>query len=87
MEIKFERGKRVQTFGGWYRHDYVLVDGVRLAGLIQVKLRNKRIESTTHFQPLSCAVLGSDWKWLHKLHREHNELSVQNGFQSLREAL
>jgi hypothetical protein len=83
--VTFETGKRIRTFGGWYRHDYVVVDGVRLAGFIQVRRRNKRTESTTHFQPLSCAVLGDDWQWLYRMHREHNAVAVQNGFESIEE--
>jgi len=55
-------GKRIRTFGGWYEHHTVSIDGKQLDGFIQVKRANKRTTITTHYQ--STAVLGHDWGWL-----------------------
>jgi hypothetical protein len=64
MEITVKGGNGIRTFGGWYRDDYVYADGIELMGFIQVGRHNGRIESTTHFQYTSCAVLGTDVPWL-----------------------
>lgn len=85
LTVRFETGKRVRTFGGWFQNTSVLVNGVRLAGYIQCKRRNGRMEAHTVFSPLSTAVLGMDWKWLYRMHCEHNAVAVSNGFQSLNE--
>ena len=71
--VTFKAGNKVRTFGGWYRHDAVLVDGIELMGFIQVRRRNGRIESTTHFQFLSSAVLGSDWQWLYRQNKQYEQ--------------
>jgi hypothetical protein len=85
LEVRFETGNRIRGFGSWYRHDSVYVNGVRLAGFIQIRRRNKRTESTTHFQPLSCCVLGSDWKWLYRMHLQHDAVAIANGFKTISE--
>jgi hypothetical protein len=69
MDITIKRGNQIRTFGGWFRHDYVSVDGKELHGYIQVRRRNKRTETTTIFQHTSSAVLGSDVDWLVKQNR------------------
>ena len=73
MTVTFKTGRTIRNFGGWYRHDVVLVDGIELLGFIQVRRRHGRIESTTHFQFLSCAVLGSDWEWLYRQNKQHEQ--------------
>ena len=83
--VRFIPGDRIRTFGGWYSHTDVYVNGVRLAGFIQTRRRNKRTECSTCFQPLSSAVIGSDWQWLYRMHREHNDVAVSNGFESISE--
>jgi len=85
MEITVKSGKRICTFGGWYRHDYVYVDGIELLGFVQVRRRHGRVESTTHFQFLSCAVLGTDVDWLIRQNRQHEQEVIAKGL--LRQAL
>jgi hypothetical protein len=82
MTITTKLGHRIRTWGGWYRHDYVYVDGVELLGFIQVRRRNGRIESTTHFQLLSTAVLGSDVDWLYRQNKQHEQELREKGLLS-----
>ena len=73
MTVTFTTGRMIRNFGGWYRHDLVLVDGIELMGFIQVRGRDGHVESTTHFQFLSSAVLGSDWQWLYRQNKQHEQ--------------
>lgn len=79
MTITTRSGKRIRTWGGWYRHDYVYADGIELFGFIQVRRRNGRIESTTHFQMLSCAVLGTDVEWLFQQNKQREAELLSKG--------
>lgn len=79
MELTVKTGKQIRTFGGWYRHDYVYADGIELMGFIQVRRRNGRIESTTHFQLLSTAVLGTDTDWLYRQNKKHEQELIAKG--------
>lgn len=81
-EITFKAGNKIRNFGGWYRHDSVIVDGIELMGFIQVRQRRGRIESTTHFQFLSSAVLGSDWEWLYRQNKQHEQELIAKGLLS-----
>jgi hypothetical protein len=83
--VTIKAGKQIRNFGGWYRHDYVSVDGVELMGFIQVRRRNGRVESTTHFQFLSSAVLGTDTDWLYRQNKNHEQELIAKGL--LRSAL
>jgi hypothetical protein len=80
--ITFKYGHRIRTFGGWYRHDYVYVDGIELMGFIQVRWRNRRTESTTHFQFLSSAVLGTDVEWLYRMNKTHEQELISKSLLS-----
>jgi hypothetical protein len=82
-QVRLIPGNRIRTFGGWYLHTSVYVNGVRLAGHIQTIRHSKRTETHTCFSPLSSAVIGSDWQWLYRMHREHNDVAVANGFESI----
>jgi len=73
MNLTIKAGKRIRTFGGWFRHDYVYADGVELLGFIQTRRRSGRIESHTHFQFLSTAELGSDAEWLYQMNKTHEQ--------------
>ena len=77
--VSIQAGKQHRTFGGWYRHDYVVVDGIELMGFIQVRLRNGRTESTTHFQHTSSAVLGTDVDWLIRQNQTHQQELIAKG--------
>jgi hypothetical protein len=70
IEPTVTTGKKIKTFGGWYRHDPVTHNGENI-GHIQVRSRGGRIETTTHHTASGSAVLGSDPKWLAKFHTEH----------------
>lgn len=66
--VKVVTGEKIRTWGGWYRHDKVMLDG-REIGRIQVRRRNKRTETITlgpdpSGSPNGGAVLGSDIDWL-----------------------
>jgi hypothetical protein len=66
--VKVVTGEKVRTFGGWYRHDKVMLDG-REIGRIQTRRRNKRTDTITlgpdpSGSPNGGAVLGSDIGWL-----------------------
>ena len=66
--VKVVTGEKIRTWGGWYRHDKVMLDG-REIGRIQVRRRNKRTETITlgpdpSGSPNGGAVLGSDIGWL-----------------------
>ncbi len=60
--------QKQRTSGGWYQHYDVYVVfpevSVRLEGTIQVKYRNRRIETYTGFK--SMGVLGSNPEWLYR---------------------
>lgn len=62
--VTIKNGNKIRTWGGWYRHDAVLLDGKEI-GFIQVKRRNKRTESITCTpgNDHRC-VLGTDVQWL-----------------------
>jgi len=79
MTVTLKTGRRIRNFGGWYRHDAVCVDGIELLGFIQVRRSHGRIESTTHFQFLSSAVLGSDWEWLYRQNQLHERELIAKG--------
>jgi len=79
MAITVKAGKRIRTFGGWYRHDYICVDGVELLGFVQVRRRHGRIATTTHFQHTSSAVLGTDVPWLVRQNRHHETELIAKG--------
>jgi hypothetical protein len=79
QSVSIKAGKQIRTFGGWYRHDYVIVNGVELMGFIQVKRRNGRIETTTNFQFTSSAVLGSDVDWLYRQNKQHEQELISKG--------
>lgn len=83
--VTIKAGKQIRTLGGWYRHDYVSVAGIELMGFIQVRRRNDRVESTTHFQFLSSAVLGTDTDWLYRQNKAHEQELIAKGL--LRTAL
>ena len=55
-------GRKIKTWGGWYRHDRVEVAGVLLEGHLQVRAAHGRVESTTHCRDR--AVLGTAIDWL-----------------------
>jgi hypothetical protein len=61
-EIKVVPGQRIRTFGGWYRHDVVTLNG-REIGRIQTRRRNGRFSTLTAGLGSTC-VLGSDVAWL-----------------------
>lgn len=77
--VTLKTGKQIKTFGGWFRHDYVFVDGVELMGFIQVRRRNGRTETTTNFQLTSSAVLGSDVDWLYRQNKTHEQELLSKG--------
>jgi hypothetical protein len=79
QSVTIRTGKQIRSFGAWYRHDYVSVDGIELMGFIQVRRRNGRIESTTHFQFLSSAVLGTDADWLYRQNKAHEQELIAKG--------
>ena len=85
MTITVKTGRRIRNSGGWYRHDLVFVNGIELLGFIQVRRRSGRVESTTHFQHLSSAVLGTDIAWLVRQNRQHEQGLIAKGL--LREPL
>ncbi|MGH9515812.1 MAG: hypothetical protein ACRD3P_09080 [Terriglobales bacterium] len=73
MTITVKAGRSIRNFGGWYRHDYVSVDGVELMGFIQVRRRCGRIESATIFQHTSSAVIGTDVNWLYRQNKHYEQ--------------
>jgi hypothetical protein len=76
--ITITEGSKIRTFGGWYRHDTVLVDGIALEGSVCVKRRNKRTEYLTCFR--SACVLGTDTQWLIRCNALHSAVGYrQNG--------
>ena len=44
--VRIEPGQRIRTFGGWSRHDRVLLNGCEI-GKIQTRRRRDRIEVLT----------------------------------------
>lgn len=60
--IQIVPGKRVRTWGGWYSHSDVLLDGEKI-GFIQTRRGHGRTESTTHGLDHTC-VLGYNVDWL-----------------------
>ena len=77
--LSIKAGKQIRTFGGWFRHDYVFVNGVELMGFIQVRRRGGRIETTTHFQHTSSAVLGCDVEWLYRQNKTYEQELIGKG--------
>jgi hypothetical protein len=73
MTITLKTGRRFRNWGGWYRHDAVLVDGTELMGFIQVRRRHGRVESTTVFQHRSSAVIGQDVNWLYRQNKHYEQ--------------
>ena len=61
--LEIVAGDKVRTFGGWYRHDVVTLDGTEI-GRIQVRRRNKRTDTTTASSIHAGAVLGRQVEWL-----------------------
>ena len=62
-EVTVTPGARVRTFGGWYRHDVVAVNGV-VVGRIQTRRRNGRLSIITGHDASNTCVLGRDLAWL-----------------------
>lgn len=79
MTITVKTGHRIHNFGGWYRHDYVSVDGIELIGFIQVRRRCGRIESATIFQHTSSTVIGSDVNWLYRQNKHYEQELLAKG--------
>lgn len=44
--VTYETGEKVRTWGGWYRHTRVMLNGVEI-GRIQDRRRNKRNDMLT----------------------------------------
>jgi hypothetical protein len=65
--VRIELGQPVRTWGGWYRHDKVLLANQEI-GRIQVRRRHGRTESLTLFED-KC-VLGSAVDWLVRMWKE-----------------
>ena len=74
-----QTGRKIRTFRGWYRHDYVFAGAIELMGFIQVRHRNGRIESTTNFQHTSSAVIGTDTAWLYRQNKAHEQELIEKG--------
>ena len=60
--IEFIWGPKVRTWGGWYRHASLRVNGAILEGCFQEKRKNRRTTLLTVFR--EACVLGHDWRWL-----------------------
>jgi len=54
-------GRRVKTFGGWCRHDKVLLDGTEIG-----RIQTRRAKNRTEFITLAgnVYILGYDVEWL-----------------------
>lgn len=63
--VRFEHLPKVRTFGGWYQHTVVCVNG-REIGRIQTRRRNKRTDTLTTPAHGGC-VLGTDVGWLTRM--------------------
>ena len=63
MDVQFKTGERIRKWGGWYRHDKVIVDGKELDGVIQVRTNGRGGRESITGYGAAC-VLGSDWRWL-----------------------
>ncbi len=80
-KVKIIQGERISTFQfpykGWYRHDTIEVDGVKLDGSIQVR-RRPASKKFTVVDTLTCfrggCVRGSDWYWLY----QQNQIGKSN---------
>jgi hypothetical protein len=62
VDVVLVKEPRVRTFGGWYQHTAVLVDGQEI-GRIQTRRRNRRTDTLTCLKSGGC-VMGSDLGWL-----------------------
>ena len=63
-DVRFIKGEKIRNWGGWYRHDKVIVDGKELEGFIQVRTNGRGgRESTTHFR--NACIMGDNWAWLY----------------------
>lgn len=62
MDVVITPGAKVKTFGGWYRHDVVTLNG-REIGRVQRRRRNGRFDTITLGLGTTC-VLGQDVAWL-----------------------
>jgi hypothetical protein len=65
VQVTFETGKKIRTWGGWYRHTTVKV-GERIVGRIQERVRpgSKGRRDYLTCDTGSTCVLGSDVRWL-----------------------
>jgi len=59
--LKIAPGRRVKTFGGWCRHDKVLLDGIEIG-----RIQTRRAKNRTEFITLAgnVYILGYDVEWL-----------------------
>jgi len=59
--VRIQPGRKVKTFGGWCRHDRVLLDGHEI-GKIQTRRRRNQTEIITVAR--TTYVMGYDIDWL-----------------------
>jgi hypothetical protein len=59
--VRIQPGRKVKTFGGWCRHDRVLLDGHEI-GKIQTRRRRNQTEIITVAS--STYIMGYDIDWL-----------------------
>jgi len=73
-----KNGERIKNFGGWYRHDKVILnDGKELDGGIQVKTDGRGgLNYSTFFEDK--AVAGSQPQWLIRMNREAEDEVVES---------
>lgn len=64
VDVYFYSTGKIKTFGGWYQHYYITIDGKSLLGSLQTKRAHKRTECITIFGD-GC-IIGHDWRWLAK---------------------
>jgi hypothetical protein len=64
--VHIKQGKMIRTWGGWYRHDEVYINGEKLEGTIQVRRKPKRpIDVLTGYKGMG--VPGRAIEWLAKM--------------------
>ncbi len=67
-KVKVVLGQKIRTWGGWYRHDTLIVNGKKLDGHIQIRRVPRRGRLPGRMEALTCAgnrcVLGNDFRWL-----------------------
>lgn len=61
MTITYTHGPKQRTWGGWYQHTQVFLDGVHI-GTIQTRRKNKRTDVMT--STATHGVIGYDLQWL-----------------------